>query len=129
MVEPKDPCGDTMDRPVNPMVVRRAFGGPYIGNSGYDAACALEGLAEGRLASVSFGQTFIANPDLPRRLREGLPLNPLNASRHCGGGAGGYTDYPFQRCVVSQPHLAPPPKGGAIFMLTASTHTFGVSQL
>lgn len=45
VVEPKDPRGDPMDRLVDPMLVRRAFGGPYIANSGYNAERALDGLA------------------------------------------------------------------------------------
>jgi len=94
VVEPKDPRGDPMDRSVDPMIVRRAFGGPYIANSGYDADRMLDGLAEGRPDAVSLGRKFIANPDLPRRLRDGLPMNPPNAARLHGGGADGYTDYP-----------------------------------
>ncbi|TPM26885.1 alkene reductase [Mesorhizobium sp. B2-3-5] len=94
VVEPKDPRGDPMDRLVDPMILRRAFGGPYIANSGYDADRVLDGLAEGRLDAASFGRKFIANPDLPRRLRDGLPMNSLNAERLYGGGADGYTDYP-----------------------------------
>jgi N-ethylmaleimide reductase len=30
-----------------------------------------------------------------RRLREGRALNPLDAATLYGGGAKGYTDYPF----------------------------------
>jgi len=94
VVEPKDPRGDPMDRSVDPMIVRRAFGGPYIANSGYDADRMLDGLPEGRPDAVSLGRKFIANPDLPRRLRDGLPMNPVNAARLYGGGADGCTDYP-----------------------------------
>lgn len=95
VVEPKDPRGDPMDRAIDPILLRRAFAGPYIANSGYDADRALDGLAAGLLDAVSFGRKFIANPDLPRRLRDGLPMNPLNQTRLYGGGADGYTDYPF----------------------------------
>ena len=43
---------------------------------------------------VAFGRLFIANPDLPRRLREGAPLNTPDRSTFYGGGQAGYTDYP-----------------------------------
>ena len=44
---------------------------------------------------VAFGKSFLANPDLTRRLREGAPLNEGNRATFYGGAATGYTDYPF----------------------------------
>jgi len=41
-----------------------------------------------------YGRIFISNPDLPRRLREALPLTPYNRATFYGGEAAGYTDYP-----------------------------------
>lgn len=41
-----------------------------------------------------FGRTFIANPDLPHRLKNNLPLNEVDASSLYGGTEKGYTDYP-----------------------------------
>jgi N-ethylmaleimide reductase len=38
---------------------------------------------------------FVANPDLPLRLREGLPLNAYDRATFYGGDERGYTDYPF----------------------------------
>jgi N-ethylmaleimide reductase len=43
---------------------------------------------------VSFGAPFLANPDLPRRLREGAPLNAPEVETFYTGGARGYVDYP-----------------------------------
>ncbi len=43
---------------------------------------------------VAFGRWFIANPDLPARLKNGAPLSPLDDTRLYGGGRIGYTDYP-----------------------------------
>ncbi|MCJ2182539.1 alkene reductase [Novosphingobium sp. 1949] len=43
---------------------------------------------------VAFGRLFLANPDLPRRLRDDLPLNALQPDFLFGGGAQGYVDYP-----------------------------------
>jgi N-ethylmaleimide reductase len=43
---------------------------------------------------VGFGRHFIANPDLPRRLKEGLSLNPYRRETFYYGGDTGYLDYP-----------------------------------
>jgi N-ethylmaleimide reductase len=43
---------------------------------------------------LSFGQLFIANPDLPERLASGAPLALPDMSKAYGGDAHGYTDYP-----------------------------------
>lgn len=47
--------------------------------------------------AVVFGRWFLANPDLPQRLKEGLPLNPYDRSTFYGAEPPqkGYTDYPF----------------------------------
>ncbi|KAA1472906.1 putative NADPH2 dehydrogenase chain OYE2 [Dentipellis sp. KUC8613] len=45
---------------------------------------------------VAVGRHYLANPDLPRRIREGLPLNPYDRSTfYAPGVAKGYIDYPF----------------------------------
>ncbi|EPQ5780198.1 alkene reductase [Citrobacter koseri] len=51
-------------------------------------------LDKGYADLVAFGRLFLANPDLPRRLREGLPLNELRPEWLFGGGDEGYVDYP-----------------------------------
>ena len=51
-------------------------------------------LGSGAADLVAFGRSFISNPDLGRRLREGAPLNKANSATFYGGGAEGYTDYP-----------------------------------
>ncbi len=51
-------------------------------------------LNKGYADLVAFGRLFIANPDLPRRLKERLPLNPIRSEYLFGGGAQGYIDYP-----------------------------------
>ncbi len=50
---------------------------------------------QGGLAdAVAFGRLFIANPDLPERVRRGAALNRYDRSTFYGGDAKGYTDYP-----------------------------------
>jgi N-ethylmaleimide reductase len=67
--------------------------GAWMVNNGYDRTLANQSLAEGA-DLVAFGRLFIANPDLPRRLREGAPLNTPDRDTFYGGAAKGYTDYP-----------------------------------
>lgn len=67
----------------------------WMSNNSYDRAMAIETVASGRADMVSFGKQFIANPDLVRRLKEDAPLNTPNRNTFYGGGAEGYTDYPF----------------------------------
>ncbi|KAF9895264.1 hypothetical protein FE257_000166 [Aspergillus nanangensis] len=47
--------------------------------------------------AIVFGRLFIANPDLPRRLQENLPLNAYDRSTFYGADPPqkGYTDYTF----------------------------------
>ncbi|KAI1134837.1 NADH:flavin oxidoreductase/NADH oxidase family protein [Hypoxylon sp. FL0543] len=43
-----------------------------------------------------FGRYFISTPDLPFRVRKGLPLNPYDRNTfYLPGSPKGYTDYPF----------------------------------
>ncbi|MET0269515.1 MAG: alkene reductase, partial [Sphingomonas sp.] len=49
----------------------------------------------GEADAIAFGRTFLANPDLPRLLAEGLPLTPDDMATWYVPGAHGYTDYPF----------------------------------
>ena len=43
---------------------------------------------------VAIGRPFIANPDLPRRIANGWPLNALDPATLYGGAEQGFTDYP-----------------------------------
>jgi N-ethylmaleimide reductase len=76
-------------------VLRRRFVGPYMANNGYDLALALQARRANRADLVSFGRAYIANPDLVERLCAGAPLNVPDRATFFGGGAHGYTDYPF----------------------------------
>lgn len=44
-------------------------------NSDYDLASGNAKLAEGGANAMAFGRKFLANPDLPHRFAENLPLN------------------------------------------------------
>lgn len=74
--------------------IRKVFAGPLVLNSDYRLENANEAMAEGCADAISFGRTFLANPDLPARFAVGAPLNRDNPKRWYGQGPEGYTDYP-----------------------------------
>ena len=74
--------------------LRDAFGGPYMANEGFDVDDARRCIRNGRADLVSFGKLFIANPDLPERLRQDAELACADPDTFYGGGAEGYIDYP-----------------------------------
>lgn len=73
---------------------RAHFRGRLIGNMGYDAQEAAAAIRDGKLDAVAFGVPFLANPDLPARLRANSPLNAPDPATFYTPGAKGYTDYP-----------------------------------
>ena len=74
--------------------LRDAHPGVIVGAGNYDAAKASRLLDAGLIDAAAFGRSFIANPDLPRRLEEDLPLNAPVPDTFYGGDEAGYTDYP-----------------------------------
>jgi N-ethylmaleimide reductase len=80
--------------------LRRAFGGPFIVNSGYDRDSAEQAIASGEADAVSFATSYLANPDLPERFAAGAPLNEPDRATFYGGGAQGYIDYPTLAEIV-----------------------------
>ncbi len=88
----QDPTGELVQD------LRTRFGGTFLLNTGFgvittrEEATAL--VADGHADAVVVGRPAIANPDLVRRWREGLPVNEPDQSTFYGEGAKGYTDYP-----------------------------------
>lgn len=74
--------------------LRSAFPGVIVTAGNYDVAKAERILGAGYADAVAFGRAFIANPDLPERIRRGAALNEPDTATFYGGGAEGYTDYP-----------------------------------
>jgi N-ethylmaleimide reductase len=74
---------------------RPLWRGVLIAAGGFDAASAEAAVASGHADAIAFGRYFISNPDLPARIRHGIPFTPYNRATFYGGGAAGYTDYPF----------------------------------
>jgi N-ethylmaleimide reductase len=74
---------------------RQGFRGVLIANMGYDAEAANRAIESGAVDAVAFGTPFLANPDLPERLRQAAPLNSPDPTTFYTPGPAGYTDYPF----------------------------------
>jgi 2,4-dienoyl-CoA reductase-like NADH-dependent reductase (Old Yellow Enzyme family) len=74
--------------------LKQAFGGAYIANEKFTLESAEAILAAGNADAVAFGKSFLANPDLPRRLALRAPLNEPVPATFYAQGATGYTDYP-----------------------------------
>ena len=75
--------------------IREVFTKPLVVNSDYTTLEQAQDVLDSGVAdAVAFGRTFLANPDLPERLRTGAPLNPSNPKTWFSQGAEGYIDYP-----------------------------------
>ena len=88
----------SMGAPAVPAALKQGmkarFGGTFILSGDYDRARADQDLAAGRGDLVAFGRAFLANPDLPARLKSGAELNAPDFSTFYTPGEKGYTDYP-----------------------------------
>jgi N-ethylmaleimide reductase len=74
--------------------MRPRFRGPLMLNGAFDPARAANAIERGDGELVAFGRLYLANPDLPERIRAGGPYNTPDPATFYGGGAQGYTDYP-----------------------------------
>ncbi len=72
---------------------RARFGGSVMLCGALTAEIAEAMLNEGLADLAVFGIPFIANPDLPERMRQGWELTPPRTDLFYGGGAEGYADY------------------------------------
>ena len=73
--------------------IKDAFGGPYIINQALDKTTAEKLISEGRATAASWGMNFISNPDFPKKLKENLPLTPVDMTTIYAKGETGYSDY------------------------------------
>lgn len=75
-------------------LIRPHFQGTMILVGSLDRETAIARIESGDADLVAFGRAFLANPDLPLRLREHTSLNEVDYSTFYTPGAKGYTDYP-----------------------------------
>ncbi|MBY4833541.1 alkene reductase [Burkholderia dolosa] len=89
---------DWDDAPLMPVEfkqkLRAVYRGVLIYAGKYTVERAREALAAGWADLIAFGRPFVANPDLPERLRVGAPLAQHDRNTLFGGGERGLTDYP-----------------------------------
>lgn len=74
--------------------VRQTFDGLIMYAGKYTPEKALKILTQGNGDIFGFGRPFIANPDLPERIKHQWPLNTVDPTSMYGGTDKGYTDYP-----------------------------------
>lgn len=98
LVEPRmyqDHDPETYSMPLSSKDFRPLYKGVLISAGGHTRESAEDLLESGQADIVGFGRDAISNPDLTERLIAGAALNPYNRDTFYGGGAEGYTDYPF----------------------------------
>lgn len=73
--------------------IRANFGNLLILNGGYTKERAVNAIMNEGADLISFGSSFIANPDLPYRLQYDVPLSQADTATFYTPGEAGYTDY------------------------------------
>lgn len=86
---PADLQGDRMFRYFRPR-----YRGNLIANVGMTRERGKHLIADELADLVAFGETFIANPDLPERFASLAPIARSERALHYTPGPHGYTDYP-----------------------------------
>jgi N-ethylmaleimide reductase len=82
--------------------IRKAFAGPLVLNSDYfTLEAAQERIDSGVADAISFGRSFLANPDLPARLAAGAVLNEADMATWYSQGPEGYVDYPALESIAA----------------------------
>ena len=79
---------------VGPKELRKFFQGSVITAGGFTRQSGEQAITEGWADAICYGVPFLANPDLPERLRMNAPLNPPDQTTFYASGPKGYTDYP-----------------------------------
>ncbi|WP_321908081.1 alkene reductase [Burkholderia cepacia] len=94
LIEARTSAGMEIDTPQEVSQLRPFWPGTLILAGGFTAESADEAIRSGHADAIAFGRQFIANPDLPARLKLGASLNRYDRATFYGGAAAGYVDYP-----------------------------------
>lgn len=94
IVGPEDREAGHYSDPVASRDLRAHYHGKIIAAGGFKPADAESMLQSGDADLIAFGRLFTSNPDLPERVRKGLPFASYDRNTFFGGNAEGYTDYP-----------------------------------
>jgi N-ethylmaleimide reductase len=87
--------------PIASEQLRKVFKGKIIAAGGFEPDTAETVVDKGDADLVAFGRHFVSNPDLPKRIKLALPLNPYDRNTFFTFDARGYTDYPFYEGFAS----------------------------
>lgn len=74
--------------------MRHAYKGVLVSNMFYSPDEAQAAIASGAVDAIAFGTSYLANPDLPERIRAGAALNAPDPATFYAPGEKGYNDYP-----------------------------------
>jgi N-ethylmaleimide reductase len=110
VIEPRIEGGELIAEGQGPIAAQelsKVFRGSIIAAGGFEPDTAEATVANGDASMIAFGRQFIANPDLPKRIELGLPLNRYDRSTFYGFDARGYTDYPtYEASELAQAAVA-----------------------
>jgi N-ethylmaleimide reductase len=98
IVEPRVKGNTTIKPELGPIAaeqLRKVFKGKILAAGGFEPETAEAAVESGVADAVSFGRHFVANPDLPLRIREGFALTPYDRDTFYTFKDVGYNDYPF----------------------------------
>jgi N-ethylmaleimide reductase len=98
IIEPRIKGSDLIaegQAPIATTRLRKIFKGKIIAAGGFEPGSAEAIVENGDADLVAFGRHYLSNPDLPLRIRYGLPLNPYDRGTFYTFDSRGYTDYPF----------------------------------
>src|SRR5271155_2457689 len=105
IIEPRVKGNVTIDEGQGPIAaeqLRKVFQGKIVAAGGFEPDTAETAIATGVADAVAFGRHFVANPDLPLRIKEGLALTRYDRNTFYTFDSAGYNDYPFINELVSR---------------------------
>jgi N-ethylmaleimide reductase len=98
IIEPRVKGNVTINEGQGPLAaeqLRKVFKGKIIAAGGFQPDTAETTIENGIADAVAFGRHFVANPDLPLRIKEGLALTRYDRDTFYTFDSVGYNDYPF----------------------------------
>jgi N-ethylmaleimide reductase len=105
IIEPRVKGNVTIDEGQGPIAaeqLRKVFRGKIIAAGGFEPDTAESAIEHGVADAVAFGRYFVANPDLPLRIKEGFALTKYDRNTFYTFDSVGYNDYPFINELVSR---------------------------
>ena len=94
IVGPEDRHEGAAEAAVASGKLRPVFNGTIIAAGGFKPDTAETMLKSADADLITFGRLFTSNPDLPERIKKGLPLTHYNREAFFGGDSHGYNDFP-----------------------------------